>query len=277
MDHMLRSQFNHILGTGRFFVFLLVFVLSPSVYALSELNAKVRDNLYLRSSPAEDAESNGVQVVTDETVFVLGTSVEGSWIQVLKKSGETGWLTLNFVDLFRVDRADYDEYYYQLMRERRYNTRWAWNLGLSYGPTPMGIGAETTLHLNLAKRGVFDSNVDQLELASGIRYHLGADPKPALRSDGTLFNKPAEAFWEIPVFFVWLFRMGYRGELMIGPRFGFSVLKDSYNRFPTSVPGLTGFELRYFPVDTVGLSWNTWIQMRSVVYYQTSFDLSFRF
>jgi hypothetical protein len=261
----------------RSIVLLSVLCVASGAQALSEMNAKIRDNLLLRSAPDEDSETNGVDVVTDETVFVLGTSVDGSWVKVLKKNGQSGWLTLNYVDLYRVDREEYDDFYYELMRERRYTTRWAWNMGLSYGPAPMGVGVESLLHINLAKRGLLDSNVDQFELASGIRYHLGSDPRPALRLDGSLYNKPARAFYEVPVFLVWLFRMGYRGQVMLGPRIGFSIIKDFYNRFEYSLPGLTGFEFRYYPADRTGLISSTWIQVRSVIYYQTSTGLSFRF
>lgn len=261
----------------KFVTLFVLFSIPISVRAISELNAKVRENYSLKKAPQEDAQPNGVLVNVDEVVFVLGTSVDGHWSQVMKKSGETGWITLNLVDLYRVDRADYDDLYYVMLRERRHTTRWTWNAGLSYGPTPMGIGAESTLHYNFAKRGVFNANVDQIELASGFRYHLGADPAPALKPDGTLYNKSAKAFWEIPVYLLWMLRLGARGEWMFGPRLGFSIIKDSFNRFEYAVPGLTGFEMRYFPGDSLGFTWNVWAQMRSVIYYQTSFGLSYRF
>jgi hypothetical protein len=258
-----------------FFLFVLCGV--PSSFALTELNARVRENVILRSAPSFEAAQTGVELRVDETVFVLGSSLDSSYVQVIKRSGETGWIPVNLVDLYRVDQQDYDDFYYALMRERRKTTRWNLHLGATYGLVPMGLGGQAVLGLNILKRGVFDRNVDQLELSSGLRYHLGADPAPVLRLDGSLYNKAAEAFWEFPVQLLWLFRLGYRGGTMLGPRVGFSVVRDSYNRFSTALPGLTGFEFRHYPRDTLGISWGTWVHLRSVIYYSTSFGLDFRF
>ncbi len=184
---------------------------------------------------------------------------------------------MNLLDLYRVDRQDYDDYYYALMRERRMTSRWNLHVGGSWGSVPMGIGGQALVGLNFLRRGVFDANIDQLELVSGIRYHLGADPEPALRLDGTLYNKPAQPFWEVPVQLLWLFRLGYRGAFMIGPRVGFSVVQDDYNRWPIALPGLAGFEARYYPRDHWGFSWGNWVHLRSVMYFSTSFGVDFRF
>jgi hypothetical protein len=250
---------------------------SAPASALSELNARVRETVFLKSQPSPDSSDTSVQVAADETVFVLGTSVDTTFVQVLKRNGETGWLQVNLADLYRVDRSDYDDYYYALMRERAYTSRWNFHLGASYGVLPFGVGAEGLVNLNIFRRGVFDSNVDQLEFGSGFKYHVGADPKPVLLGDGTLFSKPARPFWELPVQLLWLFRLGYRGETLLGPRIGFSVIQDRYSRFDTALPGLTGFELRHYPRDTLGLSWNVWVHLRSVIYYSTSFGVDFRF
>ena len=260
-------------------VFFLVAALgvSSASAALTELNARVRETLLLKSAPSTDSADTAVEVLVDEKVFVLGTSVDTSFVQVLKKSGETGWIPVNLVDLYRVDRGDYDEYYYALMRERAYTSRWNFHLGASYGPAPMGVGGEALVNLNILRRGLFDSNLDQLEVGTGFIYHVGADPAPVLLGDGTLFTKAAQPFWEIPVQLVWLFRLGYRGETMLGPRLGFSVIQDRYSRFATALPALTGFELRHYPRDTLGLSWNVWVHLRSVIYYSTSFGVDFRF
>ncbi|MEO5666736.1 MAG: hypothetical protein ABIR96_01620, partial [Bdellovibrionota bacterium] len=187
---------------NRFFTGFLVVValyVAPAWAALTELNAKVRENLVLKSEPSGDAPDNGVEVKTDEKVFVLGSSVDTTFVQVLKKSGESGWVAVDRVDLFRVDRSDYDEYYYALMRQRAFTSRWNLHVGGSYGTLPLGVGVETLVNLNILKRGVFDSKSDQLELGSGFLYHLGADPKPVLKDDGTLFSKPAQPYWEIPI------------------------------------------------------------------------------
>jgi hypothetical protein len=245
--------------------------------ALSELNARVRENVFLKSQPSPESPDSSVQVTAEETVFVLGTSLDTTFVQVLKRNGETGWLQVSLADLHRVDRSDYDDYYYALMRERAYTSRWNFHLGASYGVLPFGVGAEGLVSLNIFRRGVFDSNVDQLEFGSGFKYHVGSDPKPVLLGDGTLYSKPARSFWEVPVQLLWLFRLGYRGETLLGPRLGFSVIQDQYSRFETALPGLTGFELRHYPRDTLGLSWNVWVHLRSVIYYSTSFGVDFRF
>jgi len=265
-------RFGFLLG-----LFLFVATWSAPTNALSELNARVRENVMLKSSPSEDATDTSYQVQVEEKVFVLGTSIDNSFIQVIKKNGETGWLPVGLADLHRVDRAEYDEYYYALMRERMHTTRWNFHLGASYGTAPVGIGGEALVNLNFFKRGVFDSNVDQLELGTGFKYHIGADPEPVLKEDGTLYSKPAKPFYEIPVQLVWLFRLGYRGETLIGPRLGFTYIQDRYARFNSALPALTGFELRHYPRDTLGISWNTWVYLRSVIYYSTSVGFDFRF
>jgi hypothetical protein len=250
---------------------------SASLYAVNALNAKVRETQMLRVAPQDESPVGSVQVEVDEVVFVLGTSVDGYWVQVLKDNGKSGWVPINLIDIYRVDRLDYDDFYYAMMRERRVTSRWHLGGAVSYGPVPYGLGGEAVLHLNLFRKGIFQLNVDQIELGAGFRYHLGADPTPALKPDGSLFNKASEAFYEIPVYLLWMFRLGYRGDWMLGPRLGFAVVKDPFFRFDYSIPAVTGFELRHYPRDMLGLSWNVWVHMRSVVYYSTSFGLNIRF
>src|SRR5690606_36681589 len=68
-------------------------------FAATAFNAKVRDNYFLRESPEEEARASRVQVNLDEVVFVLGTSLNTAWVQVLKEDGQSGWITTNLLDL----------------------------------------------------------------------------------------------------------------------------------------------------------------------------------
>jgi hypothetical protein len=259
-------------------LFLAFVVLSsPAARALSELGARIREAQVLKAGPSEDAGESPVRVEAGDRLLVLGSSVDSLYVQVLKKGSGTGWIEVNRVDLFRLDRSEYDAFYYEMMRESAVSSRWNLCFGPNWGTVPFGLGGEAMVSLNIFRRGVFESNGDQLEISTGFKSHLGADPDPLLRADGTLSSKPAQPFWQIPLQLVWLARFGHRGETMLGPRLGFAYVRDSYSRFGSALPAVAGIEFRHFTSDVFGVSWSAQAYLRSVVYYSTSFGLNFRY
>lgn len=255
-------------------VFCVLF--SSSASALTELSAMVRGAYVLRETPSIDSIETPWQVEDEEEVFVLGSSLDSSWIQVLKRNGKSGWLPVHQVDLKRVDQKSYDDFYFALMRERRATTRWNFEMGLGWGTAPIGVGAEMMLRLNLFRDGMLTNKSDQFEIGTGLRYHLGANPSPTIEGD-TLVSANAQPFYEVPLELSLLFRLGYRGALLVGPHFGVSFVNDPYARFNPAMPAITGFQFRYYPRDSFGLYWNTWVHLRSEIYYGISFGVNWRF
>ncbi len=258
------------------FFALVVALFSPSVVALTELSASVRDQYILKLKPEYDADNSEVEVMKNEFTFVLGTSLDGSWVQVINRDGRSGWIPVTMLDLQRVDQEDYDDFYFALMRERRYLSRISWEGGASFGTTPFGVGAETMLRVNLFKEGFATNKSDQLELGAGFRYHLGASPSPTFNGT-TLVSDSAKRFFEVPVELSWMFRLGYRGNLLVGPHFGVSFVKDPFARFNPAMPAVAGFNFRYYPRDSFGIYFHTWVHLRSVIYYSASSGVTWRF
>ena len=247
-----------------------------NAHALTELNAVVRDQYVLKTTPNFEGNQTEYEVAKGESTFVLGTSIDGAWVRVLRKDGKSGWMPVHLLDLHRVDQEDYDDFYFALMRERRKMTRWSWEAGLSFGTTPFGVGAETMLRLNLFKEGAVTHKTDQLEIGTGLRYHLGAAPSPTFNGV-SLVSASAQKFWEIPLELSWMFRLGYRGSLMVGPHFGVSFVKDPYARFNPAMPAVAGINFRYFPRDNFGIYLHSWVHLRSVIYFSASTGVTWRF
>lgn len=217
-----------------------------------------------------------VEVEENESTLVLGNSVDGDWIKVMTRDGYVGWIQEGLVDLTRVPKAEFDDYFYMLQKRNRVTHRWNFELGPSWGTAPFGLGLETMIRLNLYRDGFLMDRGDVFELGTGFRYHKGADPSPAIGATD-LVNQEGKAFWEVPLEFTYLFRFGADGNLMAGPHFGVSFVKDPFARFTPSMPAVLGTQFRYYPRDSFGLYWNTWIHLRSVTYYGLSFGVNWRF
>ena len=250
--------------------------MSPAAFALAEFTGMVRGDTVLKEEPNFEATDTRWQVKDEEEIFVLGTSIDGGWIEVIRRDGKSGWMPLNKVDLRRTDRPVYDDFYFAYMRERRITFRWNLELGLGWATAPIGVGAETMFRLNLFKNGMLTNKSDHFEIGTGFRYHLGAAPEPTLGVSG-LETASAKQFWEVPVEFSLMFRLGYQGNFLVGPHFGVTFIQDPYGRFNPTMPAIAGFNFRYYHRDSVGIYWNTWVHLRSVIYYGLSFGVNWRF
>lgn len=258
------------------FLLSVVLFLPATATALTELSGRIRQDAMLRMDPLFESEMTETEVKEDESTLVLGNSVDGDWIKVMTRNGEQGWIQEGLVDLRRVPMDEFDEYFYMLRKKNRTVHRWNYELGLSWGTAPFGIGVENMIRLNLYEDGIFIHRGDVFELGTGFRYHKGADPSPAIGATD-LVNQEGKAFWEVPLEFTYLFRIGVKGDLMAGPHFGVSFVNDPFARFTPSMPAVLGAKFRYYPGDSFGLYWNTWMHLRSVTYYGLSFGVNWRF
>ncbi len=245
--------------------------------AFSEFNGVVREAAPLYNGPNETSGKNGVEVLPQQKVFVMGSSVGGHWSKVLTRNGKTGWIPLRLLDLERVSQLEYDTYYHAYQRETRRSSRVTMELGVSRGTVPMGLGAEAMLWFNPLLRGLINVNEDQFEVGVGYSYHLGVNPNAIAAEDGAIVSPKTKNFRSIPLLAQWLFRMGPRGNFMTGPRFGLAVVNDPFSRFENSLPMLGGWSVRYFPGEDFGVYVSGQALLSEANYYSGHFGLSFRY
>ena len=214
-------------------------------WAVTEFRGFARSKSALYQGPGEGyGKFEDKSLEENEEVHVLGTSIGGSWTQVLTDEGIEAWVPASRLNLRRVLPGEYDRFLLLIDKKRRITTRLGLNFGGVYRNKPDGLGAGVQIAFNVAPNGFATMRADQLELVSGYFFHF--------KSRGGGVERPQ--FSEIPLQLMWLFRIGRGGDFLLGPTFGASYFTEAYEADTTrKFSAVGGVHMRYFFGEYAGL------------------------